>query len=80
MTEVLTFRDIETKSGSARVTIFIDGTVFFTVYGPSIITHTLTREDAIHISKNLEDVVAAYDATVDHYHDQCDEPVTVGGA
>jgi hypothetical protein len=34
----------------------------------------MTREETMVLSRNLEEIVAAYDATVDRYHEQCDEP------
>lgn len=39
----------------------------------SVCAH-LTREEAMALSRNLEEIVAAYDATVDRYHEVCDEP------
>jgi hypothetical protein len=72
----LTHREFKAAAGgSLRVTVYETGSMQLTRWGDIPITYPLTREDAVKLAKNLEEIVAAYDATVDRYHDVCDEPV-----
>lgn len=74
---ILTDREIQTRAGKLKTTIFEEGQVIFSIHKAGIMIDLhLTREEAATLSKALETVVAAYDATVDHYHDVCDEPAT----
>lgn len=79
MSEMITYLEFRSKQGELRTTIWDDGAVQLTRFGDIIITYHITREDAIQLAQNLTDVVAAYDATVDRYHDVCDEPVNAEG-
>jgi hypothetical protein len=73
--ERVLYRETKIAAGDLRTTSWSDGSVQFGLFGSALITIHVSREQALAISKNLVDVVAAYDATVDHYHDVCDEPV-----
>ena len=75
MTEVIKHHDYVANCGDTRTTIFDNGKVQITLYGPVVTTFHLNRDDAVRFSKNLKDLVAAYDATVDHNPDVCDGPV-----
>jgi hypothetical protein len=75
---ILESRYLDTPSGKIRSHIFNDSKVIIGFEseraGINSSIH-ITREEAIQLSRNLEEIVAAYDATVDRYHEVCDEPV-----
>lgn len=81
MTEakILTDREMHIRAGRLVSTIFATGTAVLSMYGSGFTLDIhLTHDQAVQLSKDLEEIVAAYDATVDHYHDVCDEPVVDG--
>ena len=73
MTEVIKHHDYVANCGDTRTTIFDNGKVQITLYGPVVTTFHLNRDDAVRFSKNLEDLVAAYDADEDRYNESKDD-------
>jgi len=73
MTKILTFRDYIAKCGDIRTTIFDDGKVQISIYGPVVTTLHLTKDDAVLFAKNLEEIIAAYDADEDRYNESKDD-------
>jgi hypothetical protein len=71
----LTRRTVVIRAGDLDTVAFReDDIIQLSLYGAAQVTVHLTREQALQLSKNLEEVVAVYDATVDRYHEVCDEP------
>jgi hypothetical protein len=75
--EIIIQKRCAAKHGNdVHTSSFEDGTVTISAGSPgvSVIVH-FTREQAGQLIRDLETVTSAYDATVDRYHEQCDEPV-----
>lgn len=79
-TSIIVDKEVEIRDGTnLSSTIFTAGNVLLSIRGhPGAVGVDIhiTREQAMTLSRNLEEIVAAYDATVDRYHEVCDEPVT----
>lgn len=61
-------RTTKTIAGDLDVSILSDGEVHLTEFSHhGMITRYLTREQAMQLSKNIEDVIAEYDAGCDEY-------------
>jgi homoserine kinase len=56
-------KTLKTRTGDLDVVILSNGNVQLCLYGNGVtVTHFLTREEAMQLGKNIEDVVEKYDA------------------